>query len=163
MHEKFANKIKEQNKKMAEVLGSSGIEVRPSKVTTFDFLALKKNDKISKLLNTKKEVNSAVIYSDYIYILREDNLAHKSKRILYITEYSIYLLHHSTFKIQRIIPITDLKMLIIVKSSGTLVAFHFEKEYCWKRSRGIEETYCSRYTGGWSWRCSWCSCSSGKG
>ncbi len=128
MQEKFANKIKAQNKKMVEILGSSGIDVRPSKVTTFDFLALRRNDKISKLLNKKKETNSAVIYSDYIYVLREENLAHKSKRILYITEYSIYILHHATFKIQRIIPITDLKMFIIVKSSGTLVAFHFERE-----------------------------------
>jgi len=129
LQEKFANKIKEQNKKVAAVLGSSGIDIRASKITTFDFLTLKKNDKISKMLSNQKETGSAIIFSDYIFMLREDNLAHKSKRILYVTEYSLYILHHTTYQIQRITPITDLKMIIIVKTSGTLIAFHFEKAY----------------------------------
>ncbi len=129
IQEKFANKIKEQNKKVAAVLSSSGVDIRPSKISSFDFLTLKRNDKISKMLSTQREAGSAIIFSDYIYMIREDNLSHKSKRILYITEYSLYILHHTSYQIQRITPITDLKMLILVKTSGTLTALHFEKAY----------------------------------
>jgi len=127
IQEKLANKIKEQKKKVEAALGTAALDVRASKIITFDFLALKKNPKITKILDSLKETNSAIIFSDYVYIIREDNMAHKSKRILYITEYSIFIIHYKTFQIQRVIPITDLRMLIIVKTSGSLLAFHFEK------------------------------------
>jgi hypothetical protein len=127
MQEKLANKIKEQKKKIEAALGTTALDIRPSKITTFDFLTLKKNPKITKILTSLREANSAIIFSDYVYVIREDNMAHKSKRILYITEYSIFIMHHKTYQIQRVIPITDLKMLIIVKTSGSLIAFHFEK------------------------------------
>ena len=146
IQEKFANKIKEENNRTIAVLASSGIDVRASKITTYDFLAVKKNTKISKMLATQKESGSAVVFSDYMYMIREDNLAHKSKRILYITEYSIYVLHPTSFQIQRITPITDLKIVIIVKSSGTLLALHYEKAYSFFLPI-IEATCYSKFTG----------------
>eukprot|EP00826_Nyctotherus_ovalis_P036620 TRINITY_DN3267_c0_g1_i4.p1 TRINITY_DN3267_c0_g1~~TRINITY_DN3267_c0_g1_i4.p1 ORF type:complete len:866 (-),score=271.76 TRINITY_DN3267_c0_g1_i4:74-2671(-) len=127
VQEKLANKIKEQKKKVEAALGATALDIRPSKITTFDFLTLKKNPKITKIVASLKEANSAIIFSDYVYVIREDNMSHKSKRILYITEYSIFVMHHKTFQIQRVTPITDLRMVILVKTSGSLVAFHFEK------------------------------------
>ena len=127
VQEKLANKIKEQKKKVEAALGTASIDIRPSKIITFDYLTLKRNPKIIKILEAKKEENSGIIFSDYVYMIREDNLSHKSKRILYITEFTIYVLHHRTYQVERTVPITDLNILIVVKTSGTLCAYHFEK------------------------------------
>jgi len=125
---KFALKIKEQNRRISEVLGTAGIDMRPSKIKTFDFLTLKGNEKIAKILSSFSEPKSGIEFSDYIYIInnaKED--AEKIKRILFVTEYTIYVLNAKSYQVVQSTPITDLSIFIIVKTSGTLVAFHFEK------------------------------------
>eukprot|EP00826_Nyctotherus_ovalis_P051600 TRINITY_DN6455_c0_g2_i6.p1 TRINITY_DN6455_c0_g2~~TRINITY_DN6455_c0_g2_i6.p1 ORF type:complete len:677 (+),score=239.98 TRINITY_DN6455_c0_g2_i6:132-2162(+) len=127
MKEKFMNKIKEENKKMVAVLGSSGLDIRPSKIATFDFLTLKKNPKLIKMLAARKETMSNVAFSDYMYLIKENDLSHKTKHILYINETGIYVLLKQSCKIKRVTPLTDLKSVIVVKTSGILLALHFEK------------------------------------
>jgi hypothetical protein len=125
---KFALKIKEQNRRISEVLGTAGIDTRPSKIKTFDFLTLKKDEKIAKIQSSFNESNSGIVFSDYIYIInntKEDT--EKVKRILFINEYTIYVLNAKSYQVVQSTPINDLSIFIIVKTSGTLVAFHFEK------------------------------------
>lgn len=122
---RFATKIKEQNKRISEVLGTAGIDMRPSKISTFDFLTLRKDEKIAKILSVLKEPKSGIIFSDYIYIIKEDS--GKVKRILYVSEYTIFVLNATNYEVVQSTPIDDLSIFIIVKTSGTLVAFHFEK------------------------------------
>eukprot|EP00826_Nyctotherus_ovalis_P037274 TRINITY_DN3388_c0_g5_i1.p1 TRINITY_DN3388_c0_g5~~TRINITY_DN3388_c0_g5_i1.p1 ORF type:complete len:354 (-),score=139.42 TRINITY_DN3388_c0_g5_i1:718-1779(-) len=122
---RFATKIKEQNKRISEVLGTAGIDMRPSKISTFDFLTLRKDEKIAKILSVLKEPKSGIIFSDYIYIIKEDS--GKVKQILYVTEYTIFVLNVTNYEVVQSTPIEDLSIFIIVKTSGTLVAFHFEK------------------------------------
>lgn len=129
IQEKFAMQMEMQKKKVMETLATTGLDMsRVSKITNFDFLAVKSTPKISKMLQTQKEAKSPLIFSDYIYMINEANLKKKSKRILYISQYSIYVLHHRTYIIQKIIPITDLHTLIVVKSSASLTAIHFGKK-----------------------------------
>jgi hypothetical protein len=127
MKEKFMNKMKEENKKMVAALGSTGLDIRPSKIATFDFLTLKKNPKVLKMLNARKEIMSNVIFSDYMYLIKERDLSQKTKYILYISESEIYVLLKQSYKAKRVIPLNDLKSIIVFKTSGILLALHFEK------------------------------------
>jgi len=127
MKEKFMNKIKEENKKMVAALGSSGLDIRPSKIVTFDFLTLKKNPKVLKMLNGRKETMSNVIFSDYMYLIKRNDLSQKVKHILYVSENGIYVLLKQSCKVKRVTPLYELESVIVVKTSGILVALHFEK------------------------------------
>ena len=60
---KFSKRIKDQNRRISEVLGTAGIDIRPSRITTFDFLSIRKNEKIAKMLTSQGHENSMIIFS----------------------------------------------------------------------------------------------------
>jgi hypothetical protein len=115
---------------MEDLLRGSGLEMpRVSKITTFDFLNLKRNPKVSKLILVQKETGIPLMFSDYMYTISLPSLEKKEKRILYITEYSIHILHPTTYQALRITPLTDLQSIVIVQTSGALTLLRFEKSY----------------------------------
>eukprot|EP01022_Parablepharisma_sp_SALTPOND_P033344 TRINITY_DN88531_c2_g1_i1.p1 TRINITY_DN88531_c2_g1~~TRINITY_DN88531_c2_g1_i1.p1 ORF type:complete len:840 (+),score=144.91 TRINITY_DN88531_c2_g1_i1:312-2831(+) len=114
LKEKFIAKIKP----MPEI-------PRASKITNFDFLNLKRNPKISKLPQLKEE--SFFVFTEYIYVISPVNLDAKCKKILYLTSFSLFILHATSFQIEKVAPITDLKAFVFIKSSGILTVLNFNK------------------------------------
>ena len=84
IQEKFAMQMEMQKKKVMETLATTGLDMsRVSKITNFDFLAVKSTPKISKMLQTQKEAKSPLIFSDYIYMINEANLKKRKAREYY--------------------------------------------------------------------------------
>ena len=128
--DKFKEIVNKQKKEIEAGLGDLGNkQIRISKIKTFDFLPLKSDDKIAKLLESKKDKLTSQIFSDFIWLLNDQNFSQKTKMICLITEKFIYILHPITYLVHKVTPIEFLKTFIIVKTSGVLAALHFDGAY----------------------------------
>jgi len=114
---------------------------RVSKITNFDFLNLRANPKLIKIAEIQKECEiSPMIFSDFIYILNPDtNLENKYTKILYINTNYFIILHETSFTVEALVSLEDLRSFVFIKSSGSLTVLGFEKLYIFYFIKVLEE------------------------
>ena len=104
-------------------------QLLPSPTTilnSYDFLTLRKNQIIQKLLDTNSDNSSSYeMFSDNVFLLH-DNYK-KSKRTIFITCESIYILKPDTYVVKQKFKRELLKKFTISNKNCNMIAFHFTK------------------------------------
>lgn len=94
--------------------------------TCYDFLSLKDNPSIMKMLETNSEnENTFEFYSNTVYYFDQNE---KKKFILLITSINIFILDPLTYAVTKRIRLKNLKKLTISNKNCNLLVFHFDDE-----------------------------------
>lgn len=101
-------------------------EALGSQSTCFDFLKLKDNKKVLKMLKKNNENSSPYeFFSNYVYIYKKNV---PKKLILLITNATIYLLDCKNFTIYKQVPLKNLIKITLSQKMFNILVFHFNDE-----------------------------------